>query len=53
MASHNFATGATLTYSVTIPTSLMPGQPALGVIIFPNTGAATGSAVAVVQTVTD
>jgi hypothetical protein len=51
-ASHNFATGA-LSYSATIPTSLMVGSAAPGIIVFPNAGAATGSTVAVVQTVTD
>jgi hypothetical protein len=51
-AQHNFATGA-LSYSVTLPTSLTVGAPSLGLVVFPNAGAAKGTAVAVVQTVTD
>jgi hypothetical protein len=51
-AQHNFATGA-LTYTTILPTSLTVGVPSLGVVIFPNPGATKGSAVAVVETVTD
>ena len=51
-ASHNFAAGA-LGYTYTLPTSLTVGVPAPGIIVFPNTGATTGSTVAISWTVTD
>jgi hypothetical protein len=51
-ASHSFATGP-LSYSVTLPFSLTVGVPAPGIIVFPNSGATTGSAVAISWIVTD